>query len=574
MAVRFVVSPRGGRRAYGDIASAVAEAGRRGRAARIEIEPGHYAGPLVVRGEVELVARGEPGSVVVSAPRGTVLEAGGVVRVRGLVIEGRDADVVRCGAGTLTVEQGEIRAYQGVAVHAVHGTAVTLRDSVVRQGRVLFAGASGVVERCELRDAADNALAAIEGARVTVRDSRFAGARFHGVRVSGAQAEVVGCGFSGTGRAALFADTQAWLAVADCTVADAGAEGIGYIQQSRGTVDRVRVTDSEHGIAVADGSDPVVRGGVFTGCRDTGINVRAGRGRFEECEVAEAGNIGVFVLGGGAPEVRGLRVVRGNVGVVVQDTGSRGRFTGVRVADLTSVALRAYEGGKAVFQDVRVERCPTHLETRGDAGTTAEVEGGVFEDFSLSAVEALGQSRVTLRQVTAERGMVGFAVAEQAQLFVADCGVRDVDSAGAAALGKGRLVAERLRVRGSGSIGLSVHDQAVLDVSDSEFADCADIGACFTGKAGGRFVRCTVSGTRGVGVWHNGLVSLASLETSLPVREWDEKANQKPPAHVTYINNRVTIHGNVTGQVAVGNERVEMNQYITRQQTDEDGAPA
>ncbi|MEU8616319.1 right-handed parallel beta-helix repeat-containing protein [Streptomyces sp. NPDC048623] len=576
MAVRYVVSPRGGWRTYADIGSAVAEAARRGRSARIEIEPGHYEvrAPLVVGGEVELVARGEPGSVVVSAPGGTVLDAGGAVRVRGLVIEGRDGDVVRCGAGTLTVEQGEIRAPQAVAVHAVRGTAVTLRDTVVRQGRLVFAGAGGLVERCGLYDAADNALAVVEGARVTVRDSRFAGARFHGIRVRGAHVECVGCEFTGSGSAALFADTQAWLAVADCTIADAGAEGIGFIEQSRGTVDGVRVTGSEHGIAVGDGSDPVVRGCVFTGCRDTGINVRAGRGRFEECEVAEAGNIAVFVLGGGRPEVHGLRVVHGNVGVVVEGTGSRGRFTRVRVADLTSVALRAYEGGKAVFQDVRVERCPTHLETRGDPGTTAEVEGGVFEDFSMSAVEVLGQSRVTLRHVTAERGAVGFGVAKQGQLFITECDVRGADSGGAAALGKGRLVARGLRVDGSAASGLFGQDNARVDVSESEFADCELAGVFLRGEVGGRLVGCTVSGTRGVGVWHNGLVSLVALESSLPVKEWVEKENPAPPTHVTY-NNHVTVHGGVRdAQIAVGNERVEMNQSVSPRHTDEDGSSA
>ncbi|MFD7978619.1 right-handed parallel beta-helix repeat-containing protein [Streptomyces sp. NPDC059071] len=576
LAARYRVSPRGGMGVHRDIASALAAAARKNRPARIEIAPGHYAEPLLVRGEVELVATGEPGSVTVILPSGTALETAGTVLARGLVLASRDADVVRCAAGTLTLEHTEVRAPAGVCVNATPGTAVTLRDSAFRHGRVLFAGAGGHVERCRFTDAADNALAAIEGARVSVRDSRFTGARIHGVRVSGAQAEVTGCELTGTGLAALFADTQAWLAVADCTIADVGAEAVGYLQHSRGTVDRVRVTGSEHGIAVAEGSDPVVRGCVFTGCRDTGITVRAGRGRFEDCEVAEAGNVAVFVSERGAPEVHGLRVAGGNVGVVVTGTGSRGAFHGVRVADLTSVALRAYEGGKAVFRDVRVERCVTHLETRGDAGTTAEVDGGVFTDFSMSAAEVLGTSRVTLRQVTAERGTVGFAVAEEAQLFLTDCDARAVTSAGAAALGKGRLVARRLRVAGSESLGLLAQDQSRLEVHDSEFTDCASVGAFFRDQAGGLFVGCAVSGTGAAGVRHNGLVSMPSLRSSLSVEEWKDEANQPPPTHVTY--NNVTIHGGVRdSQLAVGNERVDMNQRIDSRQTphtDEDGSPA
>lgn len=60
MVARYVVSPHGGRRAHRDITSALAEAARRGRAALIEIEPGHYEEALTVRGDVRLVAVGGP----------------------------------------------------------------------------------------------------------------------------------------------------------------------------------------------------------------------------------------------------------------------------------------------------------------------------------------------------------------------------------------------------------------------------------------------------------------------------------------------------------------------------------
>ncbi|MCZ0972302.1 hypothetical protein O1L55_14530 [Streptomyces albulus] len=67
-------------------------------------------GTVLVEGEVELVAVDGPGSVVVHRPRGTVLDAAGTVRVSGLVLSGRDADVVNCRAGTLVLERVEVRA--------------------------------------------------------------------------------------------------------------------------------------------------------------------------------------------------------------------------------------------------------------------------------------------------------------------------------------------------------------------------------------------------------------------------------------------------------------------------------
>ncbi|MFI8522189.1 right-handed parallel beta-helix repeat-containing protein [Streptomyces sp. NPDC085481] len=565
MVARYLVAPRGGRRAYGDITSALVAAARRGRAALIEIAPGRYDEQLTVRGDVQLVAAEGPGSVVVSRPRGPVLEAGGgQVRVHGLVFAGRDADVVGCTAGSLTLEHTEVQAPGGVCVHARAGSAVTLRDSAFRYGRVLFVGSGGLVERCRFGDAADNALAAVEGAHVAVRESRFAGARIHGIRVSGARAEVTGCELTGTGRAAVMADTQAELAVADCVIGDVQAEGIAYIERSRGSVDRTRVTAAEHGIAVTSGADPVVRGCAFSGCRDTGINVRtAGRGRFEDCEVVEAGNVAVHVTEGGAPEVHDCRITRGNVGVAVVDA-ARGRFVRIRIEDLTSVALRVTGSGKAVFEQVRVERCPTHLETRGDGGTTAEVNGAVLRDFGLSAVEALGQSRVTLRGVSAERGMVGFGAAEESQLFVYDSEVKAVSGCGAAALGKGRLVARNLTVTGTEGIGLMAKDSARLDVADSAFGDCAVAGALFQDEAAGRFADCAVTGTRGVAVVHRGLVELVSLRTSLRIVV--KEPEPEPPPTIVHQHGPV-INGPVSRSTFIWD-----NNHVVQWQSDEDGS--
>ncbi|MFJ3900033.1 right-handed parallel beta-helix repeat-containing protein [Streptomyces sp. NPDC090025] len=561
MAVRYRVSPRGGMGVHRDIASALAAAARRGRPARVEIGPGRYPELLVVRGEVELVGTGEPGSVVVGRPGGVVCETAGAVQLRGLVVVAQDADAVHCRTGTLTLDRTEVRAPGAAAVHAWPGTAATLRDSVFRFGRVAIVGADGLVERCVFEDAADNCLAAVDGGRLVATDSRFARSRLHAVRINHGRGEVVRCAVTGTGGAALIADGGSELTVADCAVDGVNREAIAFTERSHGSVDRTRVTDAEHGIAVNDGSDALVRDSSFVRCRDTGINVRtAGRGRYENCEVADAGNVAVFVTDGGAPELHGGRIADGNVGIVVSGNRSRGRFTGVRVEDMTGVGLRAYEGGKAVFEQVIVERCATHLETRGDAGTTAEVRGGRFVDFSLSAVEALGQSRVTLRDVTAERGMVGFAVAEQAQLFVHDCVARDLTSSGAAAMGKGRLVARNLTVTGSEAIGLMGSETGVLDVRDSEFTDCAAVGVLVVGDSVARLVDCGVSGTGEAAVHHSGHVDLVGLRTELPVTRM-KKENHPTP---TIVNQYGPVFNGVAQgiQIAYGNHGpVEQHQH-------------
>lgn len=251
----------------------------------------------------------------------------------------------------------------------------------------------------------------IENARVLVRDSRFDGSRIHGVRVSDAWAHLVGCEVTGAEQAAVMADTRAELTVEGCTVVATHMAGLAFIEQSRGSVRGTRVTDAENGILVASGADPTVRGCVFADCRDTGIHVQdSGRGTFEDCEITGAGNVAVLSTRGGAPRVTGCRVSAGNVGIAVTDK-ARGHFTRVDVRGLTGVALRVWDESKAEFAQVRVERCPFGLETRGNGGTTAELTDARILDFDMAAVAAVGQSRVTLTRVTAQRGLLGFGAA-------------------------------------------------------------------------------------------------------------------------------------------------------------------
>ncbi|MGW6985407.1 right-handed parallel beta-helix repeat-containing protein [Streptomyces sp. NPDC054932] len=519
MVARYVVSPHGGRRAHRDITSALAEAARRGRAALIEIEPGHYEETLTVRGDVRLVAVGGPGSVVVARPRGAVLDTFGPVAVQGLVLAGRGADAVGCHTGTLTLEQTEIRADDGVAVHARPGTSVTLRDSTVLHGRFLLAGADGLVERCRFTDAADNALAVIDGGRLSLLGSRIEGSRIHGVLVSGGRARIEGCVLTRTGMAAVFAGARSELAVADCLVESVEGEGIGFVEQSRGSVERTRVVDARSGIAVASGADPVVRDCVITGCRDTGLDVNnGGRGRFQDCEISAAGNVAVFVTRGGAPEVHGCRVAGGKAGIAVTD-GGRGRFTRIEIRDLTSAALRVHDEATAVFEHVTVERCPSGLETKGNGGTQAELTDGVMRDIDMAAVTALGQTWVTLRRVSVERAALAFGAGEETQLLLDDCRAAAVTTCGASSFGSARVVARNLTVTGSDGLGVFARDSARLEVVGATLADCKVSGASFVDRSGGRLENCSVTGAGQLGVLHNGLVDLTGVRTSLPVLE-------------------------------------------------------
>jgi hypothetical protein len=548
-------------RGHRSISSALRAASASRRAALVEIEPGHYQDTLTIRGEVELAVTGGPGSVVVSQSQGSVVDALGTVRLDGLVLVGRGGDTVCCHGGTLTIEHAQIQGHSGVSVHARAGASVTLRDSVIANGRTLFAGSTGLVERCQFIDAADNALAVIESANVWIRDSSISHSRIHGIRVSGARARITGCELTGTGNSAVMADTRAEVTVADCRITAVHSTGISFIEQSRGSVKDTRVTDAEHGIAVLSGADPLVRRCVFTACRDTGINVHTqGLGRFEECEVVRAGNVAVFSTTDGSPDVRGCRISSGNVGVAV--VNARGRFSQLEVDDLTGAALRLWDGAVAEFSHVQVARCPTGLDARGDAGTKGELADVSFREFSVAAVTVLGQSRVTLRNCSAEHGPVGFGVGDKAQLFGYDCRIEDVEVGGVVAYDNAFLTAKRLTVAGSGGFGLAGQGSAHLDVTNSEFADTTAAGVALGDSCAGRLEDCSVTGTRGVGVVDNGRVQLISLRSSLPVTERTPEPAPYLPAPI--VNN---FYGPVFQAAAEGLQLAWNNATVSQEQT-------
>ncbi|MFE4861235.1 hypothetical protein [Streptomyces sp. NPDC056670] len=87
-----------------------------------------------------------------------------------------------------------------------------------------------------------------------------------------------------------------------------------------------------------------MRGYTFVECCDTRAVARTSdRGGFEDCQIVNAGNVAVCSTRGGGPEVHGCRTSGGNVGIVVIDP-ARGRFVRVEIEDLTSRAVRVFDG--------------------------------------------------------------------------------------------------------------------------------------------------------------------------------------------------------------------------------------
>ncbi|WP_345033799.1 right-handed parallel beta-helix repeat-containing protein [Kutzneria kofuensis] len=159
------------------------------------------------------------------------------------------------------------------------------------------------------------------------------------------------------------------------------------------------------------------------------------------------------------------------------------------------------------------------MDASGAGGTKATLLDSDFRNIGRIGASVLEQARVTLRNCSFRDGLGGLSAGGESQLLAYDCRVEHTDGGGVIAAGKAILTAERLTVAQPGLYGLAGQDSAWLDVKDSEFGDTRFIGVTTSGSCGGHLVRCSVTGSRGSSVVHNGLVVLTDLRSELPVTE-------------------------------------------------------
>ncbi len=158
-----IVAPDGG-----DFAT-ISEAIRSARAgARILIRPGVYRETVVLTKNIELVADGPAGSVVI-APRDApcLRQSLGSQVVRGLTLRGQNAPAVQLDGGALTIEDSQITAAAGEGV-AVKGTETRL-----------------VMRRSRLHDGPGHGLAATDDARLELVECSIIGHGGDGIRLAG-----------------------------------------------------------------------------------------------------------------------------------------------------------------------------------------------------------------------------------------------------------------------------------------------------------------------------------------------------------------------------------------------------
>ncbi|MFC9972093.1 AAA family ATPase [Spirillospora sp. NPDC127200] len=341
------------------------------QARHVLIEPGQYPGTgFQSSADFVLTAVGGPGTVTLdgSSDDATVRLTGNVT-LQGLVIRnwGERGGALRVPGGNVLAEKCEfVSRPKTVAVNCWDGATVALRSCVVRDGAVLYHGATGVVEDCVLHDCAENALIMTLGSTVTVRTSMVDGA----------------------GMSALFAEKGARVEIDRCTVTE----------------------PAKAGVLVADRADATIRGTVLERTGESSLVVRDNATALaEDVTITGAVRDGVWVTEGGRLTGRRITVRGGDrIGVSVGERGAaaledcevRGtRDNGVAIGETRGTAIT---GG--IISGAGI------LGLRLMPGARVTVTGTTICDSGLFGVEADRDTDLLLRDCTitgnADRGIV------------------------------------------------------------------------------------------------------------------------------------------------------------------------
>ncbi|GAA2745998.1 right-handed parallel beta-helix repeat-containing protein [Kitasatospora cinereorecta] len=387
---------------------------------------------------------------------------------------------------------------------------------VGRRGAALtvLAGA-GEVRDLDLDGAGEQTAVTVTGGTFLLSGCRVTGGR---VQVSGTAAPVL----------------------RDCAISGAGAVGLHLGGDSRATVQRVRIEDTDAVAVLVDhGADPTVTAMTVTDARGIGLLVRANaRGGWTDCAISGTGAELVRVEDEARPVLRSCRLtdgralgltVAGRAGVGSEELDAAGPTGGVlligcEIARTGSTAVQAVDlavlrlqecviaepagAGVLAADGASVRLLDTTVRDTGDTclavtgSATAELSGatlaraganGVFAngatrltltgctvaDTAFTAIHLAGDCRAEIRDCEVARTpQHGVRVTERALLELADSRVESAELTGIDVDG-GDLTARRCRVERSGTgISLSGPHRPLLDA-------CEVDGATGTGLAVG-----------------------------------------------------------------------------------------
>jgi nitrous oxidase accessory protein NosD len=262
-------------------------------------------------------------------------------------------------------------------------------------------------------------LGAQGSAQIRAQDVHFSGAADAHVRMSGAEARLSRCSFSG-GRIGADACGDARLALEDCLVEGGSEQGLRAAGRARCSLRSVRVEGCGVGLRLEDESCARVRGSSFLSSASAGVSAGGGRHLFEDSVFLD-GLAGVEACGDARLELASCRV-EGNSG--------QGLFFGERSeCSLDRVSSRRNGTGLRLEQDSRAHGRGFCAEENSRHGVwaadraRADLSDAVFTGNRDNGVYLLGQARLELRRALFKGNGCGFSCGEESRVSSSDARV-------------------------------------------------------------------------------------------------------------------------------------------------------
>ncbi|MBY8886054.1 right-handed parallel beta-helix repeat-containing protein [Streptomyces sp. PTM05] len=489
--------------AYRTVSQALAAAGE---GALIAVEPGTYDESLTLATAVTLSAEGDPGSVRIVAPVGSVVVVDAdEVRLSGLTLCGSDAN-----AAVVDVRRGQA-ALDGCTVTgdtawaglvAWQSGQLAARDCRVSNpggaGIVVTAPTANTVERVTVTDVGSSAVVVAEDGRLAMRECTLERVRGNGICVNGRGGVTV-----------------------ESTVVD-GSEKPAVVVEEHAAAELVRVTVT--GSAGLDAYLTSTGPTTLTDCALTGsggqsVHVSGGAAPvLRDCVLASARTNGFQATGGSTPRLERCEIVGAPLAVLVDDA-SEAVFESLRITGATRTAIQVCGGATAGFRDLsvtegsgglraagaaRVELLRCDLDTGGATGAEVTEGAGLrCEDVRLRstadwALTVSGGARAELESSTVTGA--GVLAGPDGEVALREAELADSHGDGVRVLGGGSLTATGCRVHDAKGHGVNVQSSGRADLGDCAITGNGGDGVRSNSEEPVTVQRCEVTDNGGTAV--------------------------------------------------------------------------
>ncbi|MEV6954855.1 right-handed parallel beta-helix repeat-containing protein [Streptomyces sp. NPDC051183] len=505
------------------------EAARSG--AVISVRPGRYEENLVITKMVTITAEDAQGTVRVIPRKGTVVQVvAEAVQLTGLVLQGLDEELP-----AVDVPRGQA-ALQDCEVVGNAWTAVLTRQQgslAMRGCRVTNPGGAGIVETstgtsviedCVVEHLGTSAVVIGERANPTIRNCVLRDARGNGVCANGeGRGLVEDCEISATDKPAIALEQNSATRVLRTSVRDC-LLGVYISSTDRVVLEDCSVTGTKvHGIALAGGTDPVLRRCRTSRTKGNGIHVTGrSRGTFEDCEASAAEGSGIWVEESSGPSFSRCSV-RDAKDAGVRLTGdSSPDFDRLEVRDSAGAGVRVLEGANPMLRRVTVSdvRGPGVEVTHNGRG---RLEGSEISGTGQAGIRiADGGNAYVGNTAVRDTGTAAVSVGDGGAATLRDCDVAESSQEGVRVEDGGELNATRTRARSCRRHGFQVAAGARAVLGRCEAVDNTGDGIRIDSAEAVRVHDCTVSGNRGSGLRQSkpsnrlAVENLTSVENGMP----------------------------------------------------------